>query len=553
MKYRKILSVILVVILSLLPIISLKAAADDKTVLLESYFESDSFENWVAFGNNCKLSISSTCSHSGKTSLLTEERSAIWSGPSVNILKYITSHETFHISAYVLNAEKTTNNISMSLKYTDVNSEENYITICKQDVGGDTWVLFEGEFEIPEDISDAILYFESSELETSFYIDDFQMYKYGGVPQDTETAIETPAAEYYFDFENSPENWIPRGGASIEVSDQFGYIGKCSLYTTNRKNFWEGPTVRLDHVQPGKNYIYSAYVMYNGKEYEENHIFLIELQYNYNGEEVYSVVSSKNLQKGTWSNIKGSFTVPEGASNIYLYIQTDNVEENVMPDQNDLMSFYVDNVSVLDSAIVNRRKMIKTVTLIVAIVVILLVAAFITALIIKKFKVTKAAVRSASLDAMTNTYNRNAFEKYTAELESSPKKCRKLYVTACDVNFLKYINDNYGHEYGDKAIKRCASILLKSVGRKGKVFRMGGDEFICFSEIDPSQNIKTEISIENANYDGYPFSMAFGTAKYDSNTDSEKPDIKVLIARSDKAMYKNKQEIKKQFKDFSGM
>lgn len=553
MKYRKILSVIFVVMLSVLPIISLKAAADDKVVILESSFDSDSFENWVAFGNNCKLSISSTCSHSGKTSLLTEERSEIWSGPSINILKYIVPRETFYLSAYVLNAEKTTNNISMSLKYTDVNNEEDYITICENEVGGDSWELFEGEFEIPEDISDAILYFESSELETSFYIDDFQMYKYGNASQYTETAVENPAAEYYFDFENSSENWIPRGGASIEVSDQFGYIGKCSLYTKDRKNFWEGPTVRLDHVQPGKSYIYSAYVMYNGKEYEENHIFLIQLQYNYNGEEKYSVISRKNLQKGTWSNIKGSFTVPEGASNIYFYIQTDNVDENAELNQNDLMSFYVDNVSVLDSAIVNRRKMIKAVTLIASILIILLAAAFITALIIKKSRVAKAAVRSASLDAMTNTYNRNSFEKYAAELESSPKKCRKLYVTVCDVNFLKYINDNYGHECGDKAIKRCASILLKSVGKKGKVFRMGGDEFMCFSRSDPSQNIKTEISIESANYDGYPFSMAVGTAKYDSNTDSEKPDIKVLIARSDKEMYKNKQEIKKQFKDFSGM
>ncbi|MDE5855152.1 MAG: GGDEF domain-containing protein, partial [Ruminococcus sp.] len=131
-----------------------------------------------------------------------------------------------------------------------------------------------------------------------------------------------------------------------------------------------------------------------------------------------------------------------------------------------------------------------------------------------------------------------------------PEKCRKLYFTVCDVNFLKYINDNYGHEMGDKAIIRCAEVLLKVVSKKGKVYRTGGDEFICIVKSDLTQAIKTEFLIEASRYKGYPFSVAVGTSHYDKSIDFDNPSTKTILARSDKEMYNHKQEIKKFTKEF---
>ena len=132
---------------------------------------------------------------------------------------------------------------------------------------------------------------------------------------------------------------------------------------------------------------------------------------------------------------------------------------------------------------------------------------------------------------------------------SHPDKCKKIFITICDVNFLKYINDNYGHEKGDNAIRRCAAVLLNTVGKKGNVYRTGGDEFVCITKTDLSVNISKALEIESGNYMGYPFAAASGTSSYDPKTDST-PDIKEIITRSDKEMYRNKQLIKEQMKKF---
>jgi hypothetical protein len=60
-----------------------------------------------------------------------------------------------------------------------------------------------------------------------------------------------------------------------------------------------------------------------------------------------------------------------------------------------------------------------------------------------------------------------------------------------------------------------------------------------------SDAVNVEFARENIDYKGYPFSAAVGTAHYDPLIDLGGPDIKALIARSDKAMYNHKVEIKK--------
>jgi diguanylate cyclase (GGDEF)-like protein len=46
-----------------------------------------------------------------------------------------------------------------------------------------------------------------------------------------------------------------------------------------------------------------------------------------------------------------------------------------------------------------------------------------------------------------------------------------------DLNGFKYLNDEYGHDAGDRVLKTVADRLRSGVGDRGAVFRMGGDEF----------------------------------------------------------------------------
>lgn len=86
-----------------------------------------------------------------------------------------------------------------------------------------------------------------------------------------------------------------------------------------------------------------------------------------------------------------------------------------------------------------------------------------------------ALEHSALYDQLTDCKNRKALDwAYTEKLE----KYFPLAVVMCDLNGLKEINDQKGHDAGDKFIVQAAQ-TLKSVFGKRNVYRLGGDEFIA--------------------------------------------------------------------------
>lgn len=525
----------------------------DKTTLLNSSFDNDSYDGWSPFGGQCTLALDDSHSNNGSSSLHVYDRQASWTGACINVTKYISDGDNinFELRLNPYNATVDTQ-ITLTLRVTDVNGKEDFITIDQRNAQNGMWSKFEGSVEIPVNTIDALFYVEATDSDTSYYLDNVTISKCGFVQAVTTPIKASDDPEYTFDFEKNIEGWLPRGATSLAVSTKFAYTGQNSLQVSGREKSWAGPTVRLDRIQPEKSYTYSAYVMYGGKEYEDEHTFCIELQYTIDGVEYYSNISSKKLQNGTWSKISGTFTVPKNATDIYFYVQTEFVEDDFLQ-PNDLMPFYIDSISVIESSIITRRQLKNTLIKILAATIILAVLGTIVVLIVLKSRKTRAALRIASLDFMTKAYNRNAFETLTAEFTREPDKLKKLYITACDVNFLKYINDNYGHESGDRAITRCAAILIKAVGKKGKVFRTGGDEFVCFSPENPLKKINEEYVIESNKYEGYPFSVACGTIIFEQKMPGEKPDIERLLAKADQAMYTEKQRIKMEFTQFSGM
>lgn len=542
------LALFLFILISLFPTpVYAEKETDEQMLLSYSNFESESFQGWFAFGNKSEISITNETSHDGKQSIKTDSRTAAWSGPALNIFNFIVTGTEVSFQAYVKSASGGDINVNMSIKSIDTKGTEDYTNIDSS-VVGDEWVLLEGSYYVSEDITELIIYFQTESGLENFYVDDIEIL--GKFKEPVTVDTEENEDRYEFDFENGLERWLPRGDVSVLTTKDYSYSGDYSLYISGRKDFWNSPMVRLDKIQPEVIYNYSAYVMYNGAEYEENHVFSLKLQYNMNGSEIYSDINSKTLHKGTWSKLEGEFIVPKDAKDIVLYVQTADVI-NSEPNKNDLMSFYVDNVVIFDSTGMNRNRFINAVIAFVVILVSVALVALIIYLIVKKSNQTKKILLSASMDAMTKTFNRNTYEERIKVLESSPEKCMKLYITVCDVNFLKYINDNYGHEAGDKAIIRCAEVLLRTIGKKGKVYRTGGDEFMCITKYDLTNDIKTEFSIEESHYKGYPFSVAVGTAHYDKTIDFDVPDVKAILTRSDKEMYKHKQEIKKFTKEFA--
>ena len=84
-------------------------------------------------------------------------------------------------------------------------------------------------------------------------------------------------------------------------------------------------------------------------------------------------------------------------------------------------------------------------------------------------------VSRANIDELTRCLNRRIYEKDIRSM--SPDE--DFVYAAMDVNSLKYVNDTLGHAAGDELIQGAAECMQECFGKYGKVYRTGGDEFVC--------------------------------------------------------------------------
>ncbi len=80
----------------------------------------------------------------------------------------------------------------------------------------------------------------------------------------------------------------------------------------------------------------------------------------------------------------------------------------------------------------------------------------------------------ASLDTLTGLLNRRGFNEVIEQNSENDS----LGIVFCDLNALKYTNDNFGHAAGDAYIRRFAGILRQIFDDAGKICRISGDEFV---------------------------------------------------------------------------
>ena len=152
----------------------------------------------------------------------------------------------------------------------------------------------------------------------------------------------------------------------------------------------------------------------------------------------------------------------------------------------------------------------------------------------------------AFIDGMTGVRNKAAYLNTEKNINEMIRLgCASFSVIVFDLNGLKMINDDLGHEFGDMAIID-ATKALSSVYSKGEVFRIGGDEFIVIINTSSEAEVQNSISrleyriaAENAEEKAYrmPLTMSMGYAIYDPETDKE---YKEVFHRADKRMYDDK-------------
>lgn len=147
----------------------------------------------------------------------------------------------------------------------------------------------------------------------------------------------------------------------------------------------------------------------------------------------------------------------------------------------------------------------------------------------------------ANTDMLTDVFNRNAYENHLKELEKQELELQSTCIILFDINNMKEINDHYGHECGDQALKVCCHCILAAFGKEGNCYRIGGDEFVymCHGRNDVAQKAArfSEIVRQEARNLSFPFNVAVGYSSYRPDEDRALRDV---IRRSDEMMYKNK-------------
>lgn len=156
----------------------------------------------------------------------------------------------------------------------------------------------------------------------------------------------------------------------------------------------------------------------------------------------------------------------------------------------------------------------------------------------------------AHFDQMTELLNRTAYEEKMISLKAKYEEIKasnEIILLIADLNFLKYLNDNMGHQIGDDAIIETAKNLKSSFTEKEYCYRIGGDEF-CVISIGSSkeefvkcyQSFLEAVEAHNKKV-SYPYSVA---SAYHVIGDESLFDAMQDV---DNKMYENKKEIKQKF------
>ncbi len=146
-------------------------------------------------------------------------------------------------------------------------------------------------------------------------------------------------------------------------------------------------------------------------------------------------------------------------------------------------------------------------------------------------------------DALTGLKNRYAFREEMDKIVKNP--VGKISVIVMDVDDFKLINDRYGHDSGDEALRALTKIIKENICEHCVAGRWGGEEFLILlhCEHDPyeiAETIRKEVEGGRFEVDGEVLSMTVSMG-VSTGSDASLAYIQSCIHEADKAMYASKQ------------
>lgn len=150
----------------------------------------------------------------------------------------------------------------------------------------------------------------------------------------------------------------------------------------------------------------------------------------------------------------------------------------------------------------------------------------------------------SAYDELTKIYNRRGFMEHAIKLIDKNRN-QNACILFADLDHLKEINDSFGHNAGDYAIKTASNYLSTVLPSKSVIGRIGGDEFVAIVPLTADQSandIKSKLNAyaqkENSNPD-IPYYIELSVGFYEFSCDKN-INISELLKRSDSLLYSEK-------------
>ncbi|SER44955.1 GGDEF domain-containing protein [Lachnobacterium bovis] len=164
----------------------------------------------------------------------------------------------------------------------------------------------------------------------------------------------------------------------------------------------------------------------------------------------------------------------------------------------------------------------------------------------KQYEELEKTRKIAFVDALTGVHSKHSYFEYEKVLNKriENKEGLQFAVIVFDLNNLKKINDELGHDCGDKYIKDGCKLIC-NVFAHSPIFRVGGDEFVAVLQgrdyLNREYLTKTfsRMVMNNTEINGVV--VAWGMDEYIVEKDD---DYQAVFERADKKMYENKRQLK---------
>lgn len=155
-----------------------------------------------------------------------------------------------------------------------------------------------------------------------------------------------------------------------------------------------------------------------------------------------------------------------------------------------------------------------------------------------------ALVRQAIRDPLTGVFSRRSGEEVIElQFTIAARNSAPISIAFFDIDYFKKINDQFGHEAGDKALKDVTEMVGSNLRRGDTLARWGGEEFVLIMPNTELEQAEAAMArLRNIGFgkrpDGTPLTASIGIAE---RTADHAVDWKMLVDMADQRMYRAKQ------------